>query len=101
MKTFKKIIFSVLLLTFVFVSFHDYAVTDIYAQTNSEVSSHHCDESNLDMASHAHDSIHTLLIVPSSESAQFSCESLYLQPFDLQLSLKSHIGLVPQRPPLS
>ena len=101
MKTLKKSILSVLLLSFVFLSFHDYAVADAYAQTNSEISSHTCAESNLDIASHIHDSIHTLLVAPTLEDIQITFTSLYLKPFDSQLSFKSHIGLVPQRPPLS
>lgn len=101
MKTLKKTIFSVLLLAFVFISFHDYAVVNVYSNTNIEISSSSCEEINFDMASHIHDSIHTLLVVPSLEDIQISSISNNLKPFDLQLSLKSHIGLVPQRPPLS
>ena len=101
MKKFKKIILSALLLTFTFLSFHDYAVSGSYVQTNSEVSVNVAEGINFDMTSNLHDSIHNIFSIPSLENVRINLSSSYLKPFDLQLSLKSHIGLVLERPPLS
>jgi len=99
MKTFKNRVLSVLLLTFVFVSFHDFAVTDTFSKSE-ELVSHHIHEMDFESAFHLHDFMHTMLFDSLIPKAELSFVSSYAQSYSYSLIFISHTESVPQRPPI-
>lgn len=101
MKSIKNKILSVLLFTFAFFVMHDYVVVETYTDTNYELSYIELDESSVDLQSHIHEAIHTMLAL-NEEQKLFTQQKLPdTKPSVSVGSLISHIHQVPQRPPLS
>lgn len=100
MKSIKNKILSVLLFTFAFFVMHDYIVGDIYADVEYEFCYMEHDESSLDLESHIHNAIHTMLALNNEEELIVDLKLPDTKPSVLILGLTSHIHLVPQRPPL-
>lgn len=98
MKKIKSAILSFLLLSFCFVSFHDYLIADNQAQ---EVS---CSEIHLEkeqaLKSVVHDSLHHLLVY--FDNSTFSCDAFTREsPSFTQANMSHHKTSVLLRPPLS
>ena len=101
MKKLQKIILSVLLFTFTFITVHDYVVPDLNQNVSHELSPSECDDSFIDTSVHLHESLHTLLFSPL-EFVQVSSILVIYQKQMLQKDLFiSQIGSVLQRPPLT
>ena len=101
MKKIKKIVLSVLLLTFAFISVHDYALPSVKSDTAYEQVHLECEGSIVDLASHLHDSVHSLLLNPLQEISLIAPISPYQKQLESKNLFISHIGSVAQRPPLS
>lgn len=101
MKKIRKIVLSVLLFTFAFISIHDYAMIDIQSNTAYELVHVDCEESAVELTSHIHDNIHSLLL----DSIQKPVTTTLLPPYQKQTQARdlfiSYINSVPVRPPLS
>jgi len=101
MKRIKKLVLSVLLLTFAFISVHDYVILDKQMDDKYEISHLECEDTAIDLTSHLHDSLHTLLFTPLKGKPPITLVSSYQKQFQVKNLFISHIGSVPQRPPLS
>ena len=101
MNKLKKLVLSVLLFTFAFISIHDYVMVDKQFGIKYEVSYFECEDTAIDLTSHLHDSLHTLLFTPLKGKPPITLVSSYQKQFQVKNLFISHIGSVPQRPPLS
>ena len=99
MNKIKKIVLSVLLLTFTFITVHDYVVVN--QNTAQMLVSNECDNTLVDVASHVHDSIHTLLSHITQNTNSITLVSQYQKQPEIKDFFVSQIVSVPQRPPLS
>lgn len=101
MKSLKIWTLSVLMLSFVFITFHDYMGLSSSTHTSVESVCTSDTSANIDLKDIVHDSMHNLLIAYLEELA----EPLELLPFlktdDLETTLVSVVLQVPNPPPLS
>ncbi|NOR58919.1 MAG: hypothetical protein GQ474_10400 [Sulfurimonas sp.] len=101
MKSIKNKILSVLLFTFAFFVMHDYVVVDHHTELKYEVYHMEHDETSVDLASHIHEAIHTILAFNCEAELSVQEKLLDAKPSVSPFSLISHVHLVPQRPPLT
>lgn len=101
MNKFKKLVLSVLLFTFAFISVHDFVMIDKQVDAKYETSHFECEDTAIDLTSHLHDSLHTLLFTPLKNKTPIALASIYQKQLQVKNLFISHIGSVPQRPPLS
>lgn len=101
MKKYKTLILSALLFAFTFFTFHDYVLETIDKDTQYELCYFEYDKSALDLVSKVHDSMHTALDVPLQPAPSITLCVANSKPLLLKTTFISHIGIVPQRPPLA
>ena len=101
MKILKKYIVSVLVFTFVFVTFHDYV--GLHSSVEVLSASYHIDKTldKADVSDIVHDSMHSFFIAFLIDPIQYEKLSPSLKPLDMQITLISQVLQVPQPPPLS
>ncbi|DAB30416.1 MAG TPA: hypothetical protein CFH84_04245 [Sulfurimonas sp. UBA12504] len=100
MKKYKKLILSVLLFAFAFFTVHDYVLESIDTDTQYELYYLQNDKASLDMASKVHDTLHTAFEIPLQSAPSITLSVANSKPLLLKTTFLSHIGIVPQRPPL-
>ena len=100
MKKIKKIVLSVLLLAFTFILLHDYVILDAQSSCSYELVHLECENNSVDLTSHIHDSIHSLVLDPLVQIVSIALLSPYQQQFEVRNFFISHINSVPHRPPL-
>lgn len=100
MKKMKKTVLSVLLFTFAFISAHDYAVSSKNLNIGYHLTYYECENNGIDLISNIHESIHNLLLEPSSKSINTVVISSYQKQFVLKNLFTSHVNPVLERPPL-
>lgn len=101
MKKMKRLVLSVLLFTFAFISLHDYVMIDVQSETAYSVAHIESEDASEDLTLHIHESIHTLLLDPTAKTQLPTIISLYQELFEPQDFFISQTGAVLQRPPLS
>lgn len=101
MKKIKKLVLSVLLFTFAFISVHDYVMIDVQSETAYSVAHIESEDASEDATLHIHESIHTLLLDPIAKTPPPTLVCLYQELFEPQDFFISQTLSVLQRPPLS
>ena len=97
----KKIVLLVLLFTFAFITVHDHIIVGLNADVTHELSYSECEDAVVDLKSHVHDGIHTLLYEPIYPAVSIALVFPYQKQLEIKDFFVSQIVSVPQRPPLS
>lgn len=102
MKKIKKIILTLLLFTFAFISVHDYAMIDTQEEISYKAVYLECvGNDSTDLKLHLHESLHTLLTTSLDKTLSIVLISPYQKQFESNNLFISQTDSVLQRPPLS
>lgn len=104
MKYLKNYVVSVLLFTFVFITFHDYMgihTIDAIDEVSIETSYNYDVFVKADVTDIIHDSMHSFFIASFVETIPSMSLMAYTKPYDIQLPFISQVLQVPQPPPLT